>query len=100
MHYKYIKLSEFLVDFISERGGVMSVFNSATVIGWWRGIKGPIGRIGKPINNREYVSFKTNGVELYIEKVLVDKASDNDGRINVLMGDYGARSIQIFRFPI
>jgi hypothetical protein len=33
MKHKYIKLSDFLVDFISERGGVMSVFNSTTVIG-------------------------------------------------------------------
>ncbi|MDH3359088.1 MAG: hypothetical protein OEM06_16625, partial [Desulfobacteraceae bacterium] len=33
MEHQYIKLSDFLVDFISERGGVMSVFNSATVIG-------------------------------------------------------------------
>ncbi|MDH4205207.1 MAG: hypothetical protein OEV45_06740 [Desulfobacteraceae bacterium] len=33
MKHQYIKLSDFLVDFISERGGVMSVFNSATVIG-------------------------------------------------------------------
>lgn len=33
MHNKQIQLSDFWVDFISERGGVMSVFNSATVIG-------------------------------------------------------------------
>jgi len=33
MKHQYIKLSDFLVDFILERGGVMSVFNSATVIG-------------------------------------------------------------------
>jgi len=33
MKHQYIQLSDFLVDFISERGGVMSVFNSATVIG-------------------------------------------------------------------
>ena len=96
MKHQYIQLSDFLVDFISERGGVMSVFNSATVIGWWRGIKGPIGRIGKPINNREYVFFETNGIELYIEKELVDKASENDGRIKVLMGDYGIRSIYFY----
>ena len=96
MHNKQIQLSYFWVDFISERGGVMSVFNSATVIGWWRSIKGPIGRIGKPINNREYVFFKANGIELYIEKLLVDKVSENYGRINVLMGDYGARSIYFY----
>jgi len=33
MQNKKIQLSDFLIDFISERGGVMSVFNSATVIG-------------------------------------------------------------------
>jgi hypothetical protein len=33
MRNKQIQLSDFLVDFISEGGGVMSVFNSATVIG-------------------------------------------------------------------
>ena len=33
MQNKEIQISDFLVDFISERGGVMSVFNSATVIG-------------------------------------------------------------------
>jgi hypothetical protein len=33
MKQQYIQLSDFLVDFISDRGGVMSVFNSATVIG-------------------------------------------------------------------
>jgi len=33
MQNKQIQLSDFLVDFISERGGAMSVFNSATVIG-------------------------------------------------------------------
>lgn len=96
MQNKKIKLSDFLVNFILERGGVMSVFNSATVIGWWRGIKGPIGRIGKPINNRQYVFFEANGIELYIEKGLVDKASENDEQINVLMGDYGIRSIYIY----
>jgi hypothetical protein len=91
-----LQLSDFLVDFISERGGVMSVFNSATVIGWWRAIKGPIGRIGKPVNNREYVFFEANGIELYIEKELVEKVFENDGRINVLMGDYGIRSIYFY----
>ena len=95
MNKKDIKLSDFLIDFILERGGVMSVFNGATVIGWWRGVRGPIGRIGKPINNLQYVFFETNGIELYIEKELVDKASENDERINVLMGDYGIRSIYI-----
>lgn len=29
----HIQLSEFLVDFISDRGGVMSVFNGTTVVG-------------------------------------------------------------------
>ena len=33
MKRQYIQLSDFLIDFISERGGVMSIFNSATVIG-------------------------------------------------------------------
>jgi hypothetical protein len=33
MNKKDIKLSDFLIDFILERGGVMSVFNGATVIG-------------------------------------------------------------------
>lgn len=96
MKRQYIQLSDFLIDFISERGGVMSVFNSATVIGWWRGIKGPIGRIGRPVNNREYVFLEANGIELYIEKELIDKRSENDGRINVLMGDYGVRSIYFY----
>ena len=96
MRNKQIQLSDFLVDFISEGGGVMSVFNSATVIGWWRGIKGPIGRIGKPVNKREYVFFEANSIELYIEKELVDNVSENDGQIRVLMGDYGVRSIYFF----
>ena len=39
--------------------------------------------------------FEAMGIELYIEKELVDKVSENDGRINVLMGDYGVRSIYI-----
>jgi len=52
--------------------------------------------IGKPINNREYVFFEANGIELYIEKELVDKVFENDGRINVLMGDYGIRSIYFY----
>ena len=56
-------------------------------------MKGPIGRIGKPVNNRKYVFFEANGIELYIEKELVDKVSENDWRIKVLMGDYGIRSI-------
>jgi len=60
-----------------------------------RGIKGPIGRVGAPVTNREYVFFEAMGIELYIEKELVDKVSENDGRINVLMGDYGVRSIYI-----
>ena len=33
MQNKKIQLPDFLVNFILERGGVMSVFNSATVIG-------------------------------------------------------------------
>ena len=95
MKHDQIYLSDFLVKFISERSGIMSVFNSATVIGWWRGIKGPIGRIGKPINNREYAFFQTNGISLYIEKKLIDELPENSGRIKVLMGDYGVRWIRI-----
>jgi len=33
MNKKDIKLSDFLIDFILERGGAMSVLNGATVIG-------------------------------------------------------------------
>ena len=33
MHNKQIQLSEFLIDFISDRGGVMSVFHGMTVVG-------------------------------------------------------------------
>ena len=34
-----LRSSNFLVDFISERGGIMTVFNGTTVIGWWRAWK-------------------------------------------------------------
>jgi len=33
MMHRRVDLSNFLVNFISERGGVMSIFNGTTVIG-------------------------------------------------------------------
>ena len=87
-------LDAFLSMFIAERGGVLSVFNGTTVVGWWRGVKGPIGRIGTPINSREYVYFKAMEIELYIEKVLIDDLPNQDFKVKVLMGDYGCRFIR------
>ena len=100
MKHGQIYITDFLIGFISDRGGVMSVFNGTTVIGWWRSIKGPIGRIGKPINNREYAFFQTDGITLYIEKKLIDELPENKGKIKVLMGDYGVRWIRIVDHPI
>jgi hypothetical protein len=53
-------------------------------------VKGPIGRIGKPINNLAYLHFREKGIQLFVEKKLVDALPESGGRINVLMGDYGA----------
>ena len=52
-------------------------------------MKGPIGRIGKPVNSKEYLEFEDKGVKLFIEKGLVDELPVEGGRINFLMGDYG-----------
>ena len=90
-------LDTFLSAFIAERGGVMSVFNGTTVVGWWRGVKGPIGRIGTPINNREYLYFRTLEIELYIEKALIDDLPNQDFNVKVLMGDYGCRLIHFIQ---
>ena len=54
-----------------------------------KGVDGPIGRIGKPINNRKYLYFQTQVIGLYIEKSLLDKLPKKGGQIKVLMGDYG-----------
>jgi len=58
-------------------------------------VNGPIGRIGKPIDKREYLPLKGNGVELYIEKALIDELPDTGGRISVYMGDYGCWTVDI-----
>lgn len=33
MMHRRVDLSDFLIGFISERGGIMSIFNGTTVIG-------------------------------------------------------------------
>ena len=87
-------VDDFLDKFVTDRGGVMSVFHGTTIVGWWRGVKGPIGRIGTPINRREYVRFKVLDIELYIEKSLIDDLPNQDYKVKVLMGDYGCRWIR------
>jgi hypothetical protein len=58
-------------------------------------VTGPIGRIGRPIDNREYIPVSGNGVELHIEKALVDELPETGGRIGVYMGDYGCWTIGV-----
>ncbi len=53
-------------------------------------MEGRIGRIGKSINNRKYLYCCVKGVELYIEKTLVDELPETGGTINALMGYYGS----------
>jgi hypothetical protein len=58
-------------------------------------VKGPIGRIGKPIDDKEYLYFEVNTVGLYLEKNLLEELPEKRGRIKFLMGDYGTWSIQL-----
>jgi hypothetical protein len=58
-------------------------------------VKGPIGRIGKPIDDHEYLFFKVNTVGLYIDRNLLEEFPEKKGRIKFLMGDYGAWTIQV-----
>jgi hypothetical protein len=51
--------------------------------------------MGKPIDNREYLPLRGSGVELCIEKALVDELPDIGGRINVYMGDYGCWTVGV-----
>ena len=60
-----------------------------------KGVKGSIGRIGTPIDEREYIYFQTRGLELYIEKKIIDELPEGDRNIKVLMGDYGCRLIYL-----
>ena len=86
-------LSDLYVNLILERGAMMSIFEGTTVAGWWKGVKGPIGRIGKPINNRQYYRFDVKGIVLFIENKLIEVLPPTGGMINVLMGDYGSWTI-------
>ena len=47
------------------------------------------------MDKREYLSLRGNGVELYIEKALVNELPEDGGRINVYMGDYGCWTIGV-----
>jgi hypothetical protein len=58
-------------------------------------VKGPIGRIGGPIDNREYVPVSGKGVDLHIEKALVDELPEGGGRIRIYMGDYGCWTVRV-----
>ena len=51
--------------------------------------------LAKPINNRRYDLFQVKGMELYIERKLVDALPGFGGMINVLMGDYGCWTISL-----
>lgn len=50
-------------------------------------------RIGKPIDSRECLLLRGNGVELFIEKALIDKLPDTGSLISVYMGDYGCWTV-------
>ncbi len=58
-------------------------------------MEGPIGRIGKPIDHREYVSIIGKEIHLYIEKKLLDELADAGGGLPVYMGDYGCWTLRV-----
>jgi len=47
------------------------------------------------INNREYLSFRTKEVQVFIEKDLIQEIHESGGVIKVLMGDYGAWDLTV-----
>jgi hypothetical protein len=58
-------------------------------------VEGPIGRIGKPIDNREYESVIEKNTRLYIEKKLLEDLPEGGGRLPVYMGDYGCLTLRV-----
>jgi len=48
-----------------------------------------------PINDKEYLHFKVKGIQLFVEKKLVDALPESGGLINVLMGDCGSWTVTI-----
>ena len=72
---------------IKDRGDIMSIFTAATVAGWWRGVDGPIGRIGEPLYNGAYSRFQEKGITLVIQQELLDNLPEEGGELQFMMGD-------------
>jgi hypothetical protein len=58
-------------------------------------VEGLIGRIGRPIDDREYASITVKNIHLYIEKKLLNELPEGGGRLPVYMGDYGCWTLRV-----
>jgi hypothetical protein len=58
-------------------------------------VRGPVGSLGEPDDDRDYIQFQKGKISVFIEKILIDELPDDGGQIDVSFGGFGKKTIFI-----
>ena len=58
-------------------------------------MRGPVGSLGDPDDDRDYVQLTKGKISIFIEQTLIDELPDDGGQIDVSFGGFGKKAIYI-----
>jgi hypothetical protein len=58
-------------------------------------VRGPVGSLGNPDDDRDYVLLEKGKISIYVEKAIIDELPDDGGQIDVSFGGFGKKAVYI-----
>lgn len=83
-----MKISNWLKNYIKDRGGVMNVTIRTAIGGWWTAYKTPSGLMGMPEALENFEEFDIDDIKIYIERSILSKYVIDNEILMVIEG-YG-----------